>query len=102
MLPKSSGGEGPASRLYIGVEGVATGMRRLFEVWADLEMEAEELIAARDAVLVSVRQLGVARITGVPTELHYFTLWSFRGRKVIRIENFEERAQALEAAGLRE
>jgi hypothetical protein len=34
--------------------------------------------------------------------MRYFTLWTFRGRKVIRIESFPERAQALEAAGLRE
>ena len=87
---------------YVGVEAVATATRRLFETWADLTMDAEELIVAGDTVLVSVRQRGVARISGVPTEAHYFTLWSFRGRKVIRIENFPERAQALEAAGLSE
>jgi ketosteroid isomerase-like protein len=99
MLPDAPEAEEGA---FLGVEGVATGMRRLFETWADLKMEAEELIAAGDTVLVSVRQHGVARISGVPTEAHYFTLWSFRGSKVILIENFRERAQALEAAGLSE
>jgi len=34
--------------------------------------------------------------------MHYFTLWSFRGATVIRIESFRERSAALEAAGLRE
>jgi hypothetical protein len=29
-------------------------------------------------------------------------VWSFRGRKVIRLENFRERAEAFEAVGLRE
>src|SRR5262249_35044999 len=100
-----------ADRLYVGVEGVASGMRRLFEAWADLTMEAEELSAVGDAVLVAVRHRGVdrrrhtrwsrdraRRIRGVPTELRYFTLWSFRGGKVIRVENFRERAQALKAA----
>jgi ketosteroid isomerase-like protein len=94
--------DAPEAEAYVGVEAVARGTRLLFETWADLTMEAEELIAAGDTVLVSVRQRGVARISGVPTEAHYFTLWSFRGRKVIRIENFPERAQALEAAGLSE
>ncbi len=92
----------PDAEDYVGVEAVATATRRLFETWADLRMEAEELIAAGDTVLVSVRQRGVARLSGVPTEAHYFTLWSFRGRKVIRIENFRDRAEALEAAGLSE
>jgi len=100
--PKPEERRGRASNLYIGVEGVGMGMRRLFETWADLEMEAEELIDAGDAVLVTVRQRGIARISGDPTEFHYFTLWSFRGRKVVQIENFAERAQAHEAAGLSE
>jgi hypothetical protein len=30
------------------------------------------------------------------------TLWTFRGRKVIRIESFRQRADALDAAGLRD
>ena len=94
--------DAPEAEDYVGVEAVAMATRRLFETWADLTMDAEELIAAGDTVLVSVRQRGVARISGVPTEAHYFTLWSFRGRKVIRIENFPERAQALEAVGLSE
>ena len=53
-------------------------------------------------MIVSVRQQDVARISGVPSDEHYFTVWSFRGLKVIRIETFPERAQALEAAGLSE
>ena len=51
---------------------------------------------------VSVHQRGVGRTSGVPTEMRYFTLWSFRGRKVIHLESFRERAAALEAAGLSE
>ena len=39
---------------------------------------------------------------GVPVELRYFTVWSFRGKNVIRIESFRERDEALEAAGLPE
>jgi ketosteroid isomerase-like protein len=95
--------ESPEAQVYLGVEGVAAWMRRtLLEAWADLTMEAEEFISAGDSVLVSVRQRGVARISGIPTDAHYFTLWSFRGSKVIRIENFQERDEALEAAGLSE
>jgi ketosteroid isomerase-like protein len=94
--------DAPWAEAYVGVEAVAAAMRGLFETWADFTLKAEELIPAGDSVLVSVRQQGVARISGVPTDEHYFTVWSFRGRKVIRIENFRERAQALEAAGLRE
>jgi ketosteroid isomerase-like protein len=95
--------ESPEAEVHLGVEAVAAWMRRtMLETWADLNLEAEEFISAGDSVLVSVRQRGVARISGVPTDAHYFTLWSFRGSKVIRIENFQERVEALEAAGLSE
>ena len=65
-------------------------------------MEAEEIVEAGDGVLVDVRQRGVGRTSGVPVELRYFTLWSFRARKVIRIQSFRDRAEAFEAAGLSE
>jgi hypothetical protein len=44
----------------------------------------------------------VGAASGVPTEIQYFTVWTFRGRKVIRLESFPERAEALEAVALRE
>jgi ketosteroid isomerase-like protein len=94
--------DAPEAEVYVGVEAVATAMRELFDTWADFTLKAEEFIPAGDSVLVSVRQQGVARISGVPSDEHYFTVWSFRGRKVIRIETFPERAKALEAAGLSE
>jgi ketosteroid isomerase-like protein len=94
--------DAPEAEVYVGVEAVAAAMRGLFDTWADFTLKAEEFIPAGDSVLVSVRQQGVARISGVPSDEHYFTVWSFRGRKVIRIETFPERAKALEAAGLSE
>jgi ketosteroid isomerase-like protein len=97
MASMASADEGA---LY-GIEAVANYTRAIMEDVA-LTMEAEEVVAAGDTVLVSVCQRAVGRASGVPTELRYFTLWSFRGRKVIRIESFMDRAQALKAAGLRE
>jgi ketosteroid isomerase-like protein len=94
--------DAPDAQVYVGVEAVAAATRALFDTWADFTLKAEEFIPAGDSLVVRVRQQGVARISGVPTDEHYFTVWSFRGRKVIRIENFRERAEALEAAGLRE
>jgi ketosteroid isomerase-like protein len=65
-------------------------------------VEAEDIAEAGDSVVTTVRQRGVGKESGAATELRYFQVWSFRGPKVIRIENFRERAEALVAAGLRE
>ncbi len=94
--------EFPDAGAYLGAQAVATYMRGFLEPWRHLTIEAEEVIAAGDSVLVGVRQHGVGSTSGVPTEFRYFHLWSFRGPKVIRLESFRERAEALEAAGLSE
>jgi hypothetical protein len=70
--------------------------------WANFTMTAEELIEAESSVVVAVRQQAVGRGGGVPSELRYFEVWTFRGRSVIRIEQLRERADALEAVGLSE
>jgi ketosteroid isomerase-like protein len=51
-------------------------------------------------VVAAVRQRGVGGASGAATEFRYYQVWSFRGRKVIRLENFREHLEALEAVGL--
>jgi ketosteroid isomerase-like protein len=102
VLGPEFGPDSPEGGTYSGTAAVSAYTRGLLGSWTDFTMEAEEIVAAGDTVLVGVRQRGVGTVSGVPTEMRYFTLWSFRGRKVIRLESFRKRAEALEAAGLRE
>jgi ketosteroid isomerase-like protein len=103
VLGPEFGPESPGAGTYLGAEAVAAYTREsLLAPWADFAMEAEEIVAAGDSVLVAVHQRGVGRTSGVPAELRYYTLWSFRGGKVIRIQSFRNRGEALEAAGLSE
>jgi ketosteroid isomerase-like protein len=85
-----------------GIEAVVAFTRGMLEAWTHFTIEAEEIIPASDSVIVGVHQRGVGRGSGVATELHYFMVWTFRGRKVIRFESIRERTKALEAAGLSE
>jgi ketosteroid isomerase-like protein len=99
VIPPGFGIEMAAGR-YVGAEGVAEYTRGFLRPMADFSMEAEELVPAGDSVVVAVRQRGTGAVSGVPTEMRYFTVWSFRGSRVIRIESFRERGEALAAAGL--
>jgi len=90
----------PEAGTYLGTQAVREYMRGFLEPWTRLTIEAEEVVPAGDSVLVTVRQRGVGDASGAATELRYFQLWSFRGDKVIRLENFRDRDRALEAAGL--
>jgi ketosteroid isomerase-like protein len=94
-------GEGfPDAGTYLGLDRVAEYTRAFLEPWSEITIEAEEIVEAGDSVLVTVRQRGVGRESGATTEFRYFHVWSFRGGRVIRLDNLRDRAEALEAAGL--
>jgi ketosteroid isomerase-like protein len=87
---------------YFGLEGVTTFMRAFLQPWTNFTITAEEVIEAGDSVVVVARQRGVGRESGLVAELEQrFQVWTFRGHMVIRFEAFRERAEALEAVGLR-
>jgi ketosteroid isomerase-like protein len=88
---------------YLGPEGVTAFMGAFLQAWTNFTIAAEELIEARDSVVVVANQQGAGRESGIPAELpQQFHVWTFRGRAVIRFEAFQNRAEALEAVGLRE
>jgi ketosteroid isomerase-like protein len=98
MPPKRT----PDAGRFVGLDEVQGWVRRWLDAWNDVTVTAEEFIDAGDSVVVAVRQRGVGKESGVPSERSYFQLWTFRGRTAIRLEEFEDRAEALEAAGLSE
>jgi ketosteroid isomerase-like protein len=89
----------PDAGTYLGVERLAEYTRGFLEPWTRITIEAEEITGAGDSVIVAVRQRGVGRESGAETELRYFHVWTFRGEKAIRLENFRERSEAFAAAG---
>ena len=93
----------PEPGTYLGVDQVREFMRGFLESWSPLTIEAEDITQADSGtVVVAVLQSGIGSGSGAKTDLRYSQVWSFRGGKVIRLENFREHAEALEAAGLRE
>ena len=94
--------EFPHAGRYLGTNSVREFMLAWMEAWNDLTMAAEDLIEAENSVVAAVRQRGAGRESGTPIDLRYFAVWTFRGRAVIRLEDFRERQEALEAVGLRE
>jgi uncharacterized protein len=89
------------SGVYWGVDGLKEYMRQVFETWSSVRIEAEEIITAGDSVVAAILMRVVGRGSGVPTELRYFHVWTFRGDSVIRLELVPTREEALEAVGLR-
>jgi ketosteroid isomerase-like protein len=71
--------------------------------WSDFILEPLEFIeTADDRILVVLRQSGRGRASGAPAVVHSFCLYTIRDGKISKVELFRHRADALEAAGLRE
>ena len=81
-------------------------MRDDFERWAsafeELRVTVEEIIDAGDQVVLVAHHQGRGRKSGVVVDARYYEVYTLREGKVSRIDEFDERAEALEAAGLRE
>ncbi len=92
--------EFPEAGTYLGIQGIRDYTRQFLEPWTRVTIEAEEITAAGDSVVVAVYQRGVGSGSGITTEFRYFHVWTFRGDRVIRLETFRDRGQAHEAVGL--
>ena len=89
--------------IYRGIDGV----RRFWGQWQaefeDFTVEIEEVIEAGEQVIVMAAVSGTGRGSGAhvrsPTFPH---VWTIRDGQAVRMEMLRTRAEALEAAGLRE
>jgi ketosteroid isomerase-like protein len=89
---------------HFGHEGVARYVAKVNEAFDDYRMAPEEFIdAGGDQVLVFSREGGRGKGSGAEVQTHPTAhLWTLRDGKAIRMQSYWERADALEAAGLRE
>jgi ketosteroid isomerase-like protein len=88
--------------VYLGQDGVRDYMSRFLEQWEHYTIEAEHFQAVGDTILVRIYQRGKGKVSGIDSELRSYMLFTFRGRKIVRIENVLDEAKAHEAAGLSE
>jgi ketosteroid isomerase-like protein len=90
--------EGP---LY-GIEAVRKNHERWWEAWENSETAVEEVIGVGDRVFVMARFRGRGRASGAEVEGRHFEVYTLRDGKVLRVDEYADRAEALEAAGLSE
>ena len=90
-------GVGPDGGVHVGVEEVKSFMRGFLGAWAEVTIEAQELIPAGDTVVVHVQQRATSTAVGLHADHQYFQLWTFRGDRVIRLDNVPDRDRALAA-----
>ena len=68
--------------------------------WEDWRCEAEDFIERGDCVVVLTRYRGRGKGSGATVDTRGAHVWKLRAGKVIRLEVFADRANALKSVGL--
>src|SRR6476659_4333198 len=89
-------------RAAIGRDAVEGYMREFLAHWTEFRIEAEDFVEAGEAILVTERQHGTGKSSGVDAEMTVYSVWTFRDGVVVRVRWEIDRASPLEAAGLSE
>src|SRR4051812_21744445 len=85
-----------------GHAGYREVWREVLEAFEDWTLEPEELNDLGDRLIGVTRMSGHGTVSGVPVSHRVFSLYTFRRGLVVKQEDFGDRGEALEAAGLRE
>jgi ketosteroid isomerase-like protein len=85
-----------------GFDAMRADMERWASAFDELKVTVEEIIDAGDQVVVVAHHQGRGRASGVEVDTRFYEVYTLREGKVSRVDEYTERAEALEAAGLRE
>ena len=90
--------------VYRGPEAVSQYTQRWLEAWDTFSLEAEEVesTSAENRAFSAIRLRGAGKGSGVGVDQRGFWVYELRGGRLHRISEYNDRAEALEAAGLSE
>jgi uncharacterized protein len=91
---------GPGGGTYHGHDGVRELWSDARRIFGDFKNVPERLFDTGEHVVAFVRVEGVGRESGAPVEARIAHLYGFRDGKVSCVESFEDRDEALRAAGI--
>jgi len=85
-----------------GHEAVRASSVRWRAEWEDYEVIPEDFADMGERVLATVRQRARGRGSGIRIDARFYDLYTLRDGKIVRMDQFMERSEALEAARLAE
>jgi ketosteroid isomerase-like protein len=91
----------PGASVSRGREGAVRTLMKLQEAFADMEFRTHDFRQIDDCVLVSMDWVGRGVGSGVQSRVGLWHVWWFRNGLAVRVHAYLDRAEALEATGLR-
>ena len=92
----------PDAEDYHGRAGVRAWFEKVGETFGKVEWEAEEVVESGEQLLVGLKLQATGRSSKIEGEFRIYQVWTIRDGKLVRLESYLSREEALEAAGLRE
>jgi ketosteroid isomerase-like protein len=80
-----------------GHDAVRASLARWKAAWDDYQVMPEEFVDRGDHVVVTVRLRGRGRGSGVEIDALFYDVYTLRDGKIVRMDQFTQRSQALEA-----
>ncbi len=68
----------PDEQIYLGAEGANRFNDEWADAWDDWELELEDLLDAGESVVAIVNQRGRSKATGIPVDMRFAQVWTFR------------------------
>jgi ketosteroid isomerase-like protein len=90
----------PESGNYTGYEGLRAFITNQAEAFETMAVQSAEFIDVGERVAALVRFGGKARHTGIEATFFVVHVWTFRDRRVARLDMYRSREEALKAVGL--
>lgn len=88
----------PEGAVRHGPDSVIEFFREWSEPWDELELDWEIEQIGSDRGLASIDMRGRGHGSGVPTEMRFFQLWTFRNGRAVRMELYWDVDEARRAA----
>jgi ketosteroid isomerase-like protein len=85
-----------------GIEAALWNRNQWLDTWEEHRLDVEEVIENGDSVVASVHIQARGKASGVEVDVRFYAQMKVRDGKIVYIYDHEDRAEALEAAGLRE
>ena len=92
----------PEQPVYEGLEGMEAFLSEWTDPWEGWRLEIESLHDGGDKVVAVMRQHGRSKLTGMPLDMQFAQVWTFRDGLRSRMEMYSDVDQALCDAGVGE
>ena len=94
--------EAPDATVHHGREAVRRDWEQMLALFEDFKLDIEEVFDAGEELVVFLRLSGQGRESGAEVDARMAHMWTIREGRAIRLRQYLDRAEALEAVGLSE